>query len=157
MIKATRYTVIKYIVCSVWLLSESFHVSVKHFNLSVIMPLDRLYEEYDVVAVSLLQVAELLDGVAGVALGVAVPHDGLQGVACAAVVETVFGTGTELRQSATPERSGAAPASADIVLHVETVLHEVGVWPYLLVRIAWHVVVCEDAVRVLYVVIAGGP
>ena len=49
-IKATRYTVIKYIVCSVWLLSESFHVSVKHFNLSVIMPLDRLYEEDDVIA-----------------------------------------------------------------------------------------------------------
>ena len=41
---------IKYIVCSVWLLSESFHVSVKHFNLSVIMPLDRLYEEDDVIA-----------------------------------------------------------------------------------------------------------
>ena len=119
--------------------------------------LDRLHEEDDVVAVSLLQVAEFLDGVAGVALGVAVPHDSLHGVACTAVVETVFGTGTEFRQSATPERSGAAPACADVVLHEETVLHKVGVRPYLLVRIARHVVVLEDAVRVLDVVVASGP
>ena len=119
--------------------------------------LDRLHEEDDVVAVSLLQVTELLDGVASITLGVAVPHDSLHGVACAAVVETVFGTGAELRQSAAPERSGAAPACADVVLHEETVLYEVGVRPYLLVRIAWHVVVFEDAVRVLDVVVAGGP
>ena len=79
------------------------------------------------------------------------------GVACAAVVETVFGTGTELRQSAAQERSGAAPACADVVLHEETVLYEVGVRPYLLVRIAWHVAVCEYTVRVLDVVIASGP
>ena len=66
------------------------------------------------------------------------PHDSLQRVAGTAVVQTVLGTCTELRQATAPEWSGAAPAGTDVVLHEETVLYEVGIWPDLLVGVARH-------------------
>ena len=60
-------------------------------------------------------------------------------------------------QSAPPERSGSAPARAYVVLHEETVLHHVGIGPYLLVRIARHVAVGEEKVGVVNLVAACGP
>ena len=86
------------------------------------------------------------------------PHDSLHDVAGAAVVQTFHTAATLSGQSATPQRRSAAPARADVVLHPEAVLYEVGVRPYLLVRIARHVAVGkEEAGRVLNVVLASGP
>ena len=62
-------------------------------------------------------------------LGVGVPHDGFHLVAGAIVVQTVFSTCQLQTQAASPKRSGAAPARADVVLHKEFVLHHIGVRP----------------------------
>lgn len=102
------------------------------------------------VAVGFLELAEALDAVAGVALRrIAVPHYGLHGGACAAVVQAVgrLGAGYLLMQSAAPERSSAAPPGADVVGHVEFVLHHVGIGPYRLIGIAREFVAGEEAGR----------
>ena len=66
------------------------------------------------------------------------PHDGFNHVAGTAVMQPVAfeRAGTFLMQPSAPQRSGAAPAGANIVLHVQAVLYQVGVRPYFLVRIA---------------------
>ena len=119
--------------------------------------LDGFYEEDDVVALGLGEVAELLYSPACVTLCVSVPHDGFERVAGTAVVQTVFSTCAEQRQSATPKWSGAAPTCADVVLHEETMLYKVGVRPNLLMRVARHVIVAEQSVRILNVVVASLP
>lgn len=85
------------------------------------------------------------------------PHDSLQRVAGTAVVQTVLGSCTELRQATAPEWSGAAPAGTDVVLHEETVLYEVGIWPDLLVGVARHIAVGQVLVWILNVVVASCP
>ena len=60
-------------------------------------------------------------------------------------------------QATAPEGSGAAPARAYVVLHEEAVLHHVGVGPNLLVRIAGHVGIGEEEVRVVDFIAARGP
>ena len=121
--------------------------------------LDGIDELHDGIAVLLAEVAEFLHGPAGVALAVAVPHDGFDDVAGAAVVQTVGGAGADGGEAAAPQRGGAAPAGADVVLHVQLVLDHVGVGPYLLVGIARQTLVGggEEVVGVGEAVVAGGP
>lgn len=112
------------------------------------------------VAVGFLELAEAPDAVAGVALRrIPVPHYGLHGGACAAVVQAVGrrGAGYLLMQSAAPERSGAAPPGADIVGHVEFVLHHVGIGPNRLIGIAREFVAGEEAGRIAHMVGTGLP
>ena len=63
------------------------------------------------------------------------PHDGFDNVAGATVVQTVSVSRADRRQSASPQRCGAAPTRADVILHVELVLDVVAVRPNLLVGI----------------------
>ena len=68
------------------------------------------------------------------------PHDGFDDCTCAAVVQAV-GCGasrTLLVQATSPKRCRAAPSRTDVIDHVQSVLHHVGVGPNLLVRIARH-------------------
>ena len=95
---------------------------------------DCIDEPNHCVAVRLGKFAEILYGAACVRVGRSVPHDGLLHVAGAAVVEPVAVSGTYLREAASPERGGAAPAGADVVDHLQPVLDHVGVRPYLLMR-----------------------
>ena len=60
-------------------------------------------------------------------------------------------------QSAAPERSGAAPPGADIVGHVEFVLHHVGIGPNRLIGIAREFVAGEEAGRIAHMVGTGLP
>ena len=85
------------------------------------------------------------------------PHDSLDDVACTAVVQALRTRSTLAGQSTSPERCGATPACADIVLHEKTVLHHVGVGPYLLIGIAGHVGIGEEAVRIANLVASRGP
>ncbi len=85
------------------------------------------------------------------------PHDSLDDVAGTAVVQAVFSPRAEFRQTASPQRSGAAPAGTYVVLHAEFVLYEVGVGPNLLVREAGHIAVLEETRGVLQFVLARGP
>ena len=87
------------------------------------------------------------------------PHYGLNDGVCAAVVKSVHASIDEGAESAPPKRSGAAPAGADVVLHVKTVLNHVGVWPDCLVRVARKtaVPVLEKSCRVCEVVLACRP
>ena len=113
------------------------------------------------VALFLAELSELEDGLVGIALaalgGATVPHNGLDDVAGAAVVEAFRSRTAFTGQSAAPEGSGAAPTRADIVLHKQSVLHHVRVGPNLLIGIARHVGVGEEAVGVLDIVAARGP
>ena len=120
-----------------------------------------LDEEDDLVALRLGECAELFDTFIGIALaalrGAAMPHNGLDDVACTTVVQALRTRSTLAGQSTSPERCGATPACADIVLHEKTVLHHVGVGPYLLIGIAGHVGIGEEAVRVANLVASRGP
>ena len=72
----------------------------------------------------------------------------------------ILGPCATLVQAAPPERRGAAPTSADVVHHVELVLHHVGVGPNLLMRIAGQLlglVACKETGRVAYFVVARRP
>ena len=64
------------------------------------------------------------------------PEDGLDLVPRTTVVQTVLSTGIDERQTASPQRGGAAPRAMDTVLHVQTVLDHVGIGPDGLVLIA---------------------
>ena len=116
----------------------------------------------DLVALLLRQVAEFLHRTVGVAhttlVLATVPHDGLHHVAGPTVVQPLHATATLSGQPTSPQRSGAAPARADVVLHPQAMLHKVGVGPYLLVRIARHVAVGgKELGRILDVVVARLP
>ena len=76
-------------------------------------------------------------------LAVAVPHDCLNLVAGTAVVQAVFGTRVDVARATAPKRSGAAPRTEDVVLHVELVLDEVGIRPDGLVRITRQLLVSD--------------
>ena len=84
--------------------------------------LNRVNEFHDGIAVFLRQFAEFLHCAAGIALGIAMPHDGLDDGLGATVVQTVAASSAAGRQATAPERGGAAPARADVVLHVKLVL-----------------------------------
>ena len=107
--------------------------------------LDGFNEIDELVALFLRQVTELYDGIVGIARATlvltTVPHDGLHDVAGTTVVQTLNAAATLGGQSTAPQRGGATPARSDVVLHPQTMLHEVGIGPYLLVRIARHVAV----------------
>ena len=87
------------------------------------------------------------------------PHDSLDDIASASVVKAVAMAAAERCEAASPERSGAAPTSADVVDHKEAMLNEVAVRPYFLVRIAREASVgrLEEARGVGELVVAGGP
>lgn len=119
--------------------------------------LDRLYKVDEVIALLSGEVAEQLNALACVALSASVPHDSLKGVTCAAVVQTIFGTSTELAQATSPERSGTAPTRTDVIDHEQAVLHKVGIRPNGLMRVTRHVVIGKHQVRILYVIVARGP
>ena len=123
--------------------------------------LDGFYEEDYLVALFLAELSESEHRLVGIALaafgGATVPHNGLDDVAGAAVVEALRSRTAFAGQSAAPEGSGAAPARADVVLHKQSVLHHVRVGPNLLIGIARHVGVGEEAVGVLDIVAARGP
>ena len=113
------------------------------------------------VALFLAELSESEHRLVGIALaafgGATVPHDGLYDVAGTAVMQA-FRTRAALGCQATaPEGSGAAPTRADVVLHKQSVLHHVRVGPNLLIGIARHVGVGEEAVGVLDIVAARGP
>ena len=124
--------------------------------------LNRFNEIDDLVALCLLQVAELHNGVVGIAGAALVlasmPHDGFHDIAGTAVVQTFHAAAALGGQSASPQRGGATPTCTDVILHPQTMLNEVGVWPYLLMGIAWHVVVgSEEFIGVLNVVFTSLP
>lgn len=73
------------------------------------------------------------------------PHDSFQHISCTTVVQTFHTTTTFRSQSPTPQRSSATPSCADIVLHPQTMLNKIGIWPNLLVRIAGHIAVRGSA------------
>ena len=71
------------------------HIVFRHFFKSSSSLLDGFYEEDDVVAIGLGEVAELLDGPTCITLCISVPHDGFERVAGTAIVQTVFSTRAE--------------------------------------------------------------
>ena len=72
-------------------------------------------------------------------------------------------------ETTTPQRSGTAPAGADVILHIELVLHHVGVGPDGLLGVTGHErgqglaevrtlgILDGEEVRVIDLVVAGGP
>ena len=83
-------------------------------------------------------------------LGIAtVPHDGFQIIAGTHVVQMVACAGTLLAQSAPPQRCGAAITRADVVLHFQPMLQQVGVRPNLLIRIARQTTCHKRVARVV--------
>lgn len=105
------------------------------------------------------QFPELLHALAGIALFISVPHDSLYDIARTAVMQTVFMSGTERRQSPAPKRSRATPARADIIDHVQPVLYQVAIRPYLLMGIPRQptVAIREEQIRIGEIIIACGP
>ena len=115
-------------------------MSIRTHNLITIQPTNQfLYcpqECHDSLTVFLRKVIEFLGRLEGVALlAVAMPHDCLYLITGTAVMQAVLGSGVLKRQSASPERGRATPASANVVLHKQTVLHHIRIGPYFLVRI----------------------
>ena len=107
--------------------------------------LNALNKEDELLTFLLREVAELHNGVVSIALTAlvlaSVPHDSFEHVSSAAVVQTLHPATRLASQSTSPQWSGTTPTCADIILHPQTVLHEVSIRPYLLVRIARHIAV----------------
>ena len=111
----------------------------------IIDRLDGFNKMDDLLSLVLFQVAELDNRFVGIArtafISTAVPHNGYEYIASTAVVKP-FHTAAALGSQATsPKRGGTAPACTTVVLHPETVLHEVGLGPDFLVRITRHIAV----------------
>ena len=97
---------------------------------------DGTQEFHNGVTVGLAEVVELFGRRVGMTFfAVGMPHYSLYFVACTAIVQPVFGSGVNQRQTPTPQWCGATPRVVYVIFHVELVLHEVGVWIYLLVWI----------------------
>ena len=99
----------------------------------------------DLFPLALVQIAELDDRLVSIArttfISAAVPHDGFEHVASTAVVKPFHTAATLGSQATSPQGSGATPACTDVVLHPKSVLHEVGIGPYLLMGIAGPIAV----------------
>lgn len=125
--------------------------------------LNRINKFYYELTLLFRQVAEVLYSPESIALSAlanaSVPHDGLESVSGAAVVQAVRMSGTQALQSSSPQRCRFAPSCAQVVLHEETVLHEVGVGPYFLFWVAHHACVFgrETSVGVANLVFSCGP
>ena len=87
------------------------------------------------------------------------PHNRFYYIPRAAVVKPVLMSRAYLGQSPSPQRSGPAPASPDIIHHLELMLHEIRIRPDRLVRIFRKagITVTEEIVRVIEFIRPGLP